>query len=203
MRIGLIIAILILCQSISAQKKSFNDRDVVCDNFIEIQGETNVNIFQLQQFVPDDEVCAPGESGWIHFPGSSYYQINIPVRNFSANNPFVYKDFLSLIKASDFPYIQIYIEKEQFQEFYLPLSVQYSNVYVSIAGVTTSFLVKCHIKDCKYGNRIIHGEKTVKLTDFKLAPPVKSFGLIKVKNELNINFEFKIPDNLITKVSEN
>lgn len=205
MRTGLIINILILlfCHSLLAQKQFAGERDFLCDNFIAIKGETNVNYFHLEQFVPDDEVCAPGESGWIHFPGSSYYQIKIPVRNFSANNQFVYKDFLSLIKASDFPYIQIYIEKDQFQEFYSPAGVQYSNVQISIAGVTTSFLVKCYVKECKYGNRIIHGEKTVKLTDFKLAPPVKSFGLIKVKNELNINFEFKIPDNLITKVSEN
>lgn len=66
-----------------------------------------------------------------------------------------------------------------------------------------NLITRCYIIECKYGNKIIHGEKTVKLTDFKLDPPVKSFGLIKVKNELNINFEFKIPDNLITKVSEN
>jgi hypothetical protein len=202
MHIGLIISILILCHSISAQKNTINKRDFVCDNFIEIQGETNVNNFQLQQFVPDDEVCAPGEAGWIHYPGSSYYQIKIPVRNFRANNQFVYNDFLSLIKASDFPFIKIYIEANQFEEFYSPKSLYLPNIYISIAGVTESFPVKCKLIECKYGNRIIHGEKTVKLTDFKLAPPVKSFGLIKVKNELNINFEFKIPDNLITKVSE-
>lgn len=202
MRIALIILLVLFTPFLVAQKNISGRQELVCENFIAIQGETNLNEFHLQQFVPDDEVCAPGESGWIYFPASSYYQIKIPVRNFSANNQLIYKDFLSLIKASEFPYIQIFIDAKQFHEFYSSKSVYFPNILISIAGVTESFLIKCYVIECKYGNRIIHGEKTLKLTDFKLDPPVKSFGLIKVKNELNINFEFKMPDNLVTKASE-
>ena len=65
------------------------------------------------------------------------------------------------------------------------------------------FAVNCKILECGHGRKVIRGTKKIKLTDFKLEPPVKSFGLIKVKNELNINFEFNIPDNLNAKLTEN
>lgn len=147
-------------------------------------------------------LCAPGESGWIHYPGSSFYEIRIPVKNFRANNHFDYKDFLDLIKASEYPYITIQIRTNQFQEFYDYGKSYYPRLKISIAGVTRPVPVECTVIKCSFGERIISGNKNLKLTDFKLDPPIKSLGLIKVKNELNINFEFKIPENLITNLSE-
>jgi len=193
---------LISFSGVSAQSPPAPASNFICDNYIEIQGQTNINDFHLRQIIPEKEMCADNESGWIHIPDKSYYEIRIPVRNFTANNHFVYKDFLSLLNASDFPYILIHINTNKFLEFYEKKSVYFPDIYISIAGVTRSYTVKCAVLQCNYGKKAIRGNKMVKLTDFKLDPPEKSFGLIQVKNELNIIFDFKIPDDLITNISE-
>ena len=178
-------------------------RDLTCLNYIEIRGETNINNFNLQQIIQENEICAPRIDGWVHYPGSSSYEIQIPVKNFNANNHFVYQDFLELVNASRFPYIMIQINNDQFKEFYALKNNHLTQIKISIAGVSKSVPVECSILECSHGEKVIIGNKTLKLTDFKLDPPVKSFGLIKVKNELNINFEFKMPEGLFLKIADN
>ena len=185
------------------QKSDHTSRASDCTNFIQINGKTNLNNFFLEQNIRGNYLCGPGNSEWMYQPELSKYEMRIPVSKFEANNPFVYHDFLSLIRASEYPYIRILIDEDDFQNIYSNKNSFNSDVQISLAGVTKTFSIECMVTACNYPNMIISGTKIIKLTDFKLDPPEKSFGLIKVKNELSINFEFKLPDNLITKVPEN
>lgn len=164
-----------------------------CNNKIRISGETNVNDFHLEQKIPEELFCGPGDSNWFKASNENYYVINIPARMFSANNQFVYKDFLDLINASEFPYIQIILDEKDLSRFHQERGFVKPEIRILLAGYSKTYRVNCIISDCRYGEKTIKGRKEIKLTDFKLDPPVKSFGLIKVKNELNINFEFKLP----------
>ncbi len=164
-----------------------------CNNRVRISGETNVNDFHLEQRIPHELVYAQGDSNQLKASNENYYVINIPVRMFSANNQFVYKDFLDLINASEFPYIQIFLDKEDFGRFNRERGSVKPEIRIFLAGTSKTYRVNCIISQCSYGEKTIRGRKEIKLTDFKLDPPVKSFGLIKVKNELNIKFEFKLP----------
>lgn len=172
-----------------------------CQNYICIEGATNINSFSLEQNVPEDLVCGTGDSRWLPVPKQELYLITIPVRNFSANNKIVYKDFLDLVDVGKHPYIRIFLEEEEFLNLFSGKMHYNPVIGVNVSGVTHKYRINCIISECIDGNITIRGYKKVKLTDFKLAPPEKSLGLIKVQDELIINFEFSMPEEQNLKLT--
>ncbi|OGG00069.1 hypothetical protein A2Y99_01395 [Candidatus Gottesmanbacteria bacterium RBG_13_37_7] len=56
-----------------------------------------------------------------------------------------------------------------------------------LAGVTRIYRIGCNFYNC--GNNLyIQGLKMIKLSDFNIQPPVKLNGLVKVKDEIAVNF---------------
>ncbi len=164
-----------------------------CGNTIRIAGETNLSRFSLRQEVTDTYICGQDNSRWIHNPGKERYEVLIPVRQFSATNRMVYKDFLDLLRVEKHPEIALFIPEEEFNSLYDPGAVVTTKVGINVAGVTRFYRIRCRVIPCVPGDLVITGEKSLKLTDFKLEPPVKSLGMIRVKNELIVNFEFRLP----------
>lgn len=173
-----------------------------CNNYISIIGETNINMFSLDQYVPEDLICGAGDSRWIQLPDEEVYLIRIPVRNFEASNRIVYKDFLDMIDVKDHPYISIFMDESEFRMLFQDRSFFLPRIGISVAGTTRYYQVPCQVSDCVDGKISVSGRKTLKLTDFKLAPPTKTMGLIKVQNELIINFEFSLPSESGIKLSQ-
>ncbi|MEX0982762.1 MAG: hypothetical protein WD577_07215 [Bacteroidales bacterium] len=164
-----------------------------CNNYIHITGETNINDFALHQEVPGDLVCGIGDSRWIPVPEEHGFMILVPVRNFKATNKFVYRDFLQLINVKKYPYIQIFMNESEFTTLFNGYSVYSLKIGVVVSGVTRYYQVPCEVSSCMDSRISVSGSKTLKLTDFNLSPPEKTFGLIKVHDELMINFEFSLP----------
>ncbi len=186
---------------VSAQEQLTAVNSSTCQNYISIEGATNINSFSLEQNVPKDLVCGPGDSRWLPIPEEELYLITIPVRNFNANNRIVYKDFLDLVNARKHPYIQIFIEEEEFLKFFNGQMHYNPVIGVIVSGETQKYRISCIVAECFNDNITIRGYKEVKLTDFKLAPPEKSLGLIKVHDELIINFEFSMPEEQHLKLT--
>jgi hypothetical protein len=164
-----------------------------CENYINIAGATNINDFELHQEVPDNLICGIGDSRWIPVPEDQGFMILIPVRNFNATNRFVYKDFLQLVNVNKHPYIQIFMKEKEFKTLFNGLTVYSLMIGVSVSGVTRYYQIPCKVSSCMDNRIAISGSKKVNLTDFNLSPPEKTLGLIKVHDELMINFEFNLP----------
>ncbi len=174
----------------------------ICNNFISISGETNLNSFELQQKVPDHLICGADDSQWVPVPEEKLYMITIPVHNFIANNSIVYKDFLKLVNAPEHPNIFIFISEDQLESLFKGRSSYSPTIGVFVNGVTRTYKIPCQISDCFDGKITLSGSTILMLTDFKLDPPQKSLGLIKVQNELIVKFEFGLPSkgqNKLTK----
>ncbi len=165
----------------------------ICSNIIRIAGATNLNRFELEQEVASDVICGPGNSNWIFLPGQKVYLIAIPVRDFTANNKMVYRDFLEMVNASSHPYISITMAEEEFLSLYNGMKRRTTQIGVTVAGVTMRYDIPCLISNCANNRIAIRGTKSLKLTDFKLDPPGKTLGLIRVQDQLIINFEFSLP----------
>lgn len=183
-----------LCVTASGQDR-LGDFEAKCQNFISITGGTNLNEFELQQEVPESLVCGIGDSKWIPYPEKELYVISIPVRNFSATNKMVYKDFLKLVNVSTYPDIKIFMDDEQFNNLYSGRNFYTAKIGVIVSGVTRYYRIPCAISPCVDGRITVSGSQGLMLTDFKLEPPEKTLGLIKVQNQLIINFEFRLPLN--------
>jgi hypothetical protein len=131
----------------------------------------------------------PG-SGIDNASDTSGMQVTVPVRDFKCINRIAYNDFLALLKADQFPYLKISIPHTSILKDDSGNSVILRDVLISVAGASGKYDITCKTDKDNNDNQFLKGTAGIKLTDLKIAPPVKFFGLIKVKNEIRINFEF-------------
>jgi hypothetical protein len=160
---------------------------VVCNNFVYITGKSNINQFS---FSYNTSGLGKGNSVKTGL-NSDNIEINIPVHEFEASNPLMYNDFLSMLRASDFPIIKICFSKQQLINQANDSVLSDPDIAITIAGISKTYTIDCSVANCS-DNIFISGIKTIKLTDFHLKPPVKLNGLVKVQDEINVNFGFII-----------
>lgn len=164
-----------------------------CISYLVIMGESNVNRFSFTFTNPSpDKVSNPGNN--MLWNGMELY---IPVREFEASNPIMYKDFLHQMQESRFPYISIRFIDFITEKHTDSVSHLKYNVGITLAGVTREYAIDCEIVSCG-NNTTIKGAEMLKLTDFNIPPPQKLNGLIKVRNEISVSFSLMInftPEN--------
>lgn len=166
-------------KEISARKSS-------CLNFIHITGESNINQFSFnfnQTEILSHSVNNASDTGDVI--------IRIPIREFRASNQMMYSDFLEMMKESEYPKIEICFKRKQLNQTHSGNYSSCPDIKITIAGVTRIYKIDCSILPCS-NNMFIQGEKKLKLTDFHLKPPVKLKGLVKVSDDINVNFGFMI-----------
>jgi len=162
--------------------------------FIDIVVESNVNRM-LFTYQLDQNSLIMNNSG-INTGGNdtSSIQIMVPVRDFQCGNPFGYKDFITLLNASQYPYMKIAIPRKAFFGKGTDTSLILNGVLLTVAGVSRNYNIPCNIEMSGNGNQLVVGTTMLKLTDLKIEPPVKSMGLIKIKNEIIVNFGFRVTE---------
>jgi hypothetical protein len=191
-------ALLIYSYGSAAEKdKGKADADSECNNFILIQGSSNVNRFQLVNQSPHIKI----DSELKDFSGNR--NIQIPVYDFKAANNHMLKDFYDMVNVSEYPYIQITIEPKGRADFDETSGLTNFKTEITLAGNSNSYTVPCEIVTCENSAYLLKGNLKIKLTDFNIDPPEKVFGAIKVNNEVFINFVFKLKseDTLTEKIT--
>jgi hypothetical protein len=172
---------------------SINHND--CVDFVSIHGSTNVNEFSFLQLLNDRE--SP-----IRFhTQEGYITIQIPAHNFEASNPLMYNDFISLIKADQHPYIAIRFHYNPYELYEKngQTSAIASEVYITLAGEEKKYKIPGQIHLCYDKALRIMGGIKINLDDFQLQAPSKFMGMVKVNNEVFVNFGLKMEQNLISK----
>jgi hypothetical protein len=120
------------------------------------------------------------------------YRLQIPVRDFQSDNQQIYRDFLRITKAEQYPNITIGISLDDLHQlFSMPTSIAIP-VDITMAGVQKTYQVRCTVTHCKELCLNVSGTRKMKLTDFNISPPEKLFGMIRVNNEINVIFGFVI-----------
>jgi hypothetical protein len=160
-------------------------RGTGCVNFLVINGESNVNKFSFSYMTPllsrGDKANKGAEDERIDF--------RIPVHQFKPGNPRMYDDFLTLLKAKEYPYIVISLQRgNSYREVNAGIS-RNERISVTIAGITRDYNVNCTLVHCNE-DLVLNGMQTVRLTDFGLSPPVRLSGIVKVEDEINVRFGF-------------
>jgi len=156
-----------------------------CNNYLYINGESNINQFRFSYNTPNirniDNISKDKES----------IEISIPIREFEASNPMMYADFLDLMNEAEHPRIIVSFSKRQLQSTLQDYTEPCPVIQITIAGITRSYNVVCSVVKCA-DNLYLRGEEVLKLSDFKLRPPSKLLGLVKVNDEINVDFGFII-----------
>jgi hypothetical protein len=160
-------------------------RGTSCVNFLVIKGESNINKFSFSYMTP---VLTRGDND---SKGAEDERIDfkIPVHQFKPGNPRMYDDFLSLLKAEEFPYIMISLLSDNSNRERKSGISRNERIAVTIAGVRREYTVDCTLAHCNE-DLVLNGMQKVRLTDFGLIPPVRLSGIVKVENEINVRFGF-------------
>jgi hypothetical protein len=157
-----------------------------CNDYVVIEGKTNINQFELKWYgsgktKTNEETC---------FDTSSFFGINIPVKDFETSNSLMHDDFMELMKANEYPKICIKISQDQIDKLLEENDFRTPDILLTIAGVSNSYNVPCHAYKCAERTLFINGSQIIHLKDFKMDPPVKLQGLVKVKDEIEVRFGF-------------
>jgi hypothetical protein len=161
----------------------------MCSNYIHISGESNVNQFSFNFNQVELFNNLPPEVS-----DTGNIIISIPIKDFQASNPMMYHDFLMMLKESEFPRIVICFSRKQLNMSQYGSFNSFPDFRITIAGITRNYKIDCSVFPCAE-NLFVRGEKRLKLTDFQITPPVKLKGLVKVSDEINVNFGFIINYN--------
>jgi hypothetical protein len=162
----------------------------VCRNYINIAGNTNINHFEFRLDFPLHQIFSVDNTSLASEQNTGLYEIPLPVKSFEAGNQLLYNDFLTLLKANLYPKIIIGIGYNQLLGFLEGENYTVQNIRITLAGVTKEYPVSCIVNSCSDNLVYISGYKHIKLTDFNINPPEKFQGLVKVENEVMINFGF-------------
>lgn len=151
-------------------------------SFISISGKTNVNSFQFRQDIALlDFMPSP--------IGKQYVRVAVEVKYFETDNPMMYKDFIELVKAKQFPHIYIDLLRTDFLALQEGKIVEQSvKFFLTIAGVTKFYNLNSEIATFPNECFSLKGQRDIALPDFKIEPPVKFLGMVKVQETVHIDF---------------
>ncbi len=185
--------ILLYLFSIGCSTFSFsqNSYQILPDSQLTITGETNINEFLCAfntSLIPNTKnIKFKGNPEEIHFENAI---LKLDNQGFDCGNKAINKDFQTLIKSSEYPEIQLELRELFFETPRQAIAL----LRISIAGKQKDYKVPVVIKEnpgIQYA-----GKLNLDINDFELAPPKKIFGLIVVKEDIEINFNLIVENTI-------
>lgn len=156
--------------------------------FINIEVESNINKV-LFKYDFNERHFPPRKIINIGFDNDAdISRLKIPLKDFQCSNPWIYKDFLSLLKAEQYPHLEIYLPPNSQNISVKNKYFKLNNVKITVAGVSKYYDILCHIEDRDERGSFLIGNARINLRDLEIDPPVKFSGIIKVKDEIIVKF---------------
>ncbi|WP_139226729.1 YceI family protein [Zhouia amylolytica] len=171
----------------------FNEKVVKIANESEltISGSTNINRFECNYKI--EKLTGPITVVYQKNQKSlDFRQTVLKLDNncFDCGSKPINRDFNILVKSDQHPRILLKIDKV------LNIGGTEADVLtdIKIAGITKSYRVPVGITKLNGNNLKVSGVLKLNISDFKLEPPKKMFGIIKVDDIINIDFRLILKD---------
>lgn len=159
---------------------------------LNINGKSNVNDFRCyseHQLQKDSlDYTYHFEDEIIRVNGVS---LSLEVDQFDCGRKGINRDFRSTLQYKDYPFIHITLN-ELILEDEADIMPTSAKVTIKIAGVSQEYIVPLNAFSSSEDRIIVGGIKTLSMTDFGLRPPSPMLGLIKVSEELEVEFDLVI-----------
>ncbi len=158
------------------------------DSKLRINGTSNVNDFECFYNAP---ISSDSVFQSVTFGDSLFFEgkpIQFKTSSFDCGKRAINRDLQKTLKADDFPFMELSIKTAEIADS-VPFS---SDLRVSIAGKTNIRPVTITAYSSSDSKITFSGNGQILLTDFGLEPPTALFGLVKVNDEIEINFELSI-----------
>ncbi|MEL7587903.1 MAG: YceI family protein [Prolixibacteraceae bacterium] len=147
-----------------------------------IEGSTNMNRFHLNyrerhySAIPETAIAEDDR-----------FRILIPARDIMAESKLMRQDFLRMINAREYPFIYVALDEDIAARMAETSSLTH-RIGLTLNGIARSYTIRSGSAECYPGQWCLTGNLKVKLSDFNIELPKKMFGLVKVNDEVFINF---------------
>lgn len=152
-----------------------------------ITGDTNINKFTCvfdTSFLKEPQTVSYSEkASVIDFSNA---RLRLPTKGFDCGSKPINKDFYELIKADKYPEIVLELHKVTLKD----ATSGIANICILIAGKEKYYDVPVAIKTGEIAE--FKGSMELNINDFGLEPPKKLFGMIVVKDDIQINFDLRV-----------
>jgi hypothetical protein len=154
-----------------------------------IYGQTNVNSFKCKMdcyntldtlaYTTDDDRCM------IFFTEN---KMKIPVVSFDCENKMINRDFYDVLQSERHPNVEIqFVALERWTG-----NTQVGGTaYITLAGIKKPFTINYDIKSTPT-LLLLKGHQKICFSDFGLQPPQKMMGMIKVQDNLEVEFHLAL-----------
>ena len=181
---------LILCLSTNLNAQNGSEKrmvQILADSELTITGDTNIN-----KFLCGFDTKRLERSKEISFiqQGNNFKLQNAVLtlnnQGFDCGNKAINKDFHALLRTEEYPTISLEITELTVQNDAQALA----KVRITIAGKHKNYSLPVKIADTAVD--CFTGTLKLDINDFGLKPPKKMFGLIVVKEDIEINFNLTV-----------
>lgn len=160
---------------------------------LSIEGASNLNSFScgMDSYQRTDTLVVI-ENTPTHLKFSPN-KLAIPVAGFDCENNLITRDFRETLFADTHPEIGIsFLSFKKILPGATGKSSYDAHVAIELAGRTREVNIRFDFYEKSYSLYHLSGSKILRFSDFGFTPPQKAMGLIKVEDELTINFNLMI-----------
>lgn len=187
---SLMLLCLMLCVTIKVAAQNGSEKKMVqilADSELTITGDTNINKFlcgfDTKRLERAKEITFTQQGNIIKFQNAI---LTLNNRGFDCGNKGINKDFHTLLRTEEYPTISLELTELKVQSNTQALA----KVKITIAGKNKNYTLPVQIIDTPVD--CFTGTLKLDINDFGLKPPKKMFGLIVVKEDIEINFNLTI-----------
>lgn len=159
---------------------------------LSINGKSNVNDFRCQS---EHELRQDPMNFTYHFQGDTInvdgVSLSLEISRFDCGKKAINRDFRSTLKYEEYPFIEIVLNELvlEDEEDIIP---SMAKITIRIAGEERKYEVPLTAFESRENEVLVGGKKMLRMTDFGLTPPSPMFGLIQVRDELEVEFDLVI-----------
>ena len=156
---------------------------------LSVQGKTTINNFicNINEYSKQDTIiCISGPFKPLSFTG----EIQMDILNFNCHSKMITKDLRKTIRSDEYPTMTIKFISLQFMPLLQnKIELIKGLVEVQLAGVVKRFELSYSFLQSRPTYMQLNGGRSFRFSDFKLTPPRKFAGLIKIKDDFDVNFQ--------------
>jgi hypothetical protein len=199
----LFLTLLFVTINSSATSLNFYNYKIHEDSWVSISGSTNINSFQctsINNILQGNLVVSRSPlTGSLIFT-DAIMQLNIV--GFDCKNRQMSRDMHEAMGAEKNPIIEIKLisaEKDSKNQSSSNFGKIRAKIAITLNGITkeTTIFVNWHNVDNYH--YVLNGSKEISMKDFQIDPPSKAFGMVKVCENITINFNLVIQTSLISQ----
>jgi hypothetical protein len=191
-KIGLLIGILFVLSGYEHPDK-LATWVVMQGSSLMVNGITNVNSFQCEitnYSSPDTLTCAMALPKGMSLPMNG--KLNLNIEAFDCHNRMMTNDLRKTLKAKIFPILSVrFISINGYPDLKNPGTIT-GVVDIGLAGVIRRFDINYLFTMDNLQQLHLKGDRVIKFSEFNLMPPSKLGGVIKAKDELNVEFKLNL-----------